>query len=67
MINVKSRTVICPHCGPHTHLDLDVSNGDQDYYEECTNCCQEIHIKTHFDEVKRAIDIAFDADDEQFY
>lgn len=67
MMTIQSKTILCPHCGHHTHIDLDPSNGDQDYYEECANCCQELHVKTHIDEALQRLDIAIDADDEQFY
>jgi transcription elongation factor Elf1 len=67
MIKVINKTIICPHCGHPTHIDLDASNGDQDYYEECTNCCQELHVKTQLDEVNHQVNVAVDADDEQFY
>ncbi|NRA85159.1 MAG: CPXCG motif-containing cysteine-rich protein [Gammaproteobacteria bacterium] len=67
MISLENKTIQCPHCGHQTHIEVDSTNGDQDYYEECANCCQELHIKTHIDEVKQKVDLSFDADDEQFY
>ena len=61
------KTVECPHCGHHLHLDLDRSNGDQEYYDECPACCQELHINMHVDEIKHKVELKVDADDEQFY
>ncbi|WP_410723347.1 CPXCG motif-containing cysteine-rich protein, partial [Burkholderia sp. SIMBA_042] len=39
MKDFLSQRIACPHCGHHIHLDLDASMGDQDYYEECSACC----------------------------
>ena len=33
-----TKTIVCPHCGYHTSIELDASQGDQDYYEECMAC-----------------------------
>ncbi|NRA62432.1 MAG: CPXCG motif-containing cysteine-rich protein [Psychrobium sp.] len=67
MDSVQAKTIICPHCGHHTHIDLDASNGDQNYYDECTNCCQELHLVTHVNEDDDVLEVKVDADDEQFY
>jgi len=67
MKDTKATTVICPHCGHHTHLNLDLSNGDQNYYDECTNCCNELHLIVHLNEDTTKIELIVDADDEQVY
>ncbi|MDP2561668.1 CPXCG motif-containing cysteine-rich protein [Psychrobium sp. 1_MG-2023] len=67
MTSIQAKTITCPHCGHHTHIELDASNGDQNYYDECTNCCQELHLVTHLDEVKDKLTVVVDADDEQYY
>lgn len=67
MQSIKTTTILCPHCGHHTHVDLDLSNGDQNYYDECTNCCNELHLVAHLNEVNASIDLEVDADDEQVY
>lgn len=64
---ITDQTITCPHCGHHTHIEIDVSNGDQNYYDECTNCCQELHLTTHVDEANHKLNVTVDADDEQFY
>ncbi len=67
MLETKSVTITCPHCGHHCHLEVDYSNGDQDYYEDCANCCNAIHLVVHLDEVKRKVEVRINADDEQIY
>jgi len=67
MLAIQATTIVCPHCGHHTHVDLDLSNGDQSYYDECTNCCNELHIVTHLDEVKSTVELTVDADNERIY
>lgn len=64
---MKSTTIDCPHCGHPVHLVLDFSNGDQDFMDECPNCCNDIHIKTHQDDLNRKLDVTIVSDDEQFY
>jgi len=67
LVTVKEKTVECPHCGHHTHISIDASNGDQNYYDECLNWCQELHLVTHIDEATDKLNVNVDADDEQFY
>ena len=43
-LNLKDERITCPHCGHHIFVELDPSEGDQDYYEECPACCCEIHL-----------------------
>lgn len=66
-MELKSRTIACPHCGHHVHITLDASNGDQSYYEDCTACCRGIHFNLHINEVEKKIELQIDADDEQVY
>jgi hypothetical protein len=61
------KTIICPFCGHPTHITLDVSGEDQDDFEDCSNCCNPIHIKTHKDEAHHSVQVFIDADDEQIY
>ena len=42
--NLKSVPVKCPHCGHNTFLDIDASEGNQDYQEECSACGDLIHV-----------------------
>jgi hypothetical protein len=49
------------------HIELDYSDGDQDYYEDCANCCNPVHLNMHIDELVKKLDVTVSADDEQFY
>jgi transcription elongation factor Elf1 len=66
-MNVKHTSITCPHCGHPMHVELDFSAGDQDYYEECANCCEAIHLNMHINDLRRKIELAVSADDEQLY
>lgn len=66
-MDVFNRTISCPHCGHHVHFQFDMSNGDQDYYEDCPACCNAIHLNMHLNELKQKVELSVDADDEQYY
>lgn len=66
-MELKHTTITCPHCGHHLHISLDYSNGDQDYYEDCANCCSPIHVLMRINEVHKKLEIAINSDDEQVY
>ena len=66
-MEIKQTTISCPHCGHHMHIALDYSNGDQDYYEDCPNCCNPVHLNLHLDEIRKKLDVNVMSDDEQFY
>ncbi len=66
-MDIKRITITCPHCAHHMHIMLDYSNGDQDYYEDCANCCNPIHLSLHLDEIERKLDVTVMSDDEQVY
>lgn len=66
-MNTKETTISCPHCGHSMHLALDYSNGDQDYIEDCPNCCNPVHLNLHIDELKKKLDVMVSADNEQYY
>ncbi|MEW6991490.1 CPXCG motif-containing cysteine-rich protein [Colwelliaceae bacterium 6441] len=65
--HITQQKIICPHCGHHIFLALDPSEGDQDYYDECTACCKDIHLNMHIDEYRQKVQLAVDSDDEQVY
>ncbi len=67
MKDFLSQRIACPHCGHHIHLDLDASMGDQDYYEECSACCNSIHFRLLHDEQHNKLQLIVDADDEQIF
>lgn len=66
-MKTKDTTVQCPHCGHSMHILLDYSNGDQDFIEDCANCCNPVHFSMHIDEVSKKLDVRVSADDEQYY
>lgn len=66
-VSLSERVISCPFCGHTTWVQLDTSNGDQDYYEDCANCCNPIHINVHLDEVRQRVDLSISTDNEQIY
>ena len=61
------KRIVCPNCGHHMHVILDASNGDQDYYEDCTNCCHSIHLNLHINELHSKLELNVSTDNEQVY
>jgi len=64
---LKNIDITCPHCGHRNHVALDCSNGDQDYIEDCANCCNPIHLNLHLNEINRKVELSISSDDEQIY
>lgn len=62
-----TKVIECPHCGHHVRFEFDPSNGDQDYYEDCSACCNPIHVTLHLDDEHAKVQVRIDADDEQIY
>ena len=67
MKQLQNKTIECPHCGHHVHIDLDTTQGDQDYYEDCPACCNAIHMNMHIDEVHKKVQLSIDSDNEQVF
>ncbi len=65
--DLTNAIVRCPHCGHTTQLGVDTSNGDQDYQEECSDCCDLIHIQLTVDPIHSQTRLKVDGNDEQFY
>lgn len=61
------KKINCPHCGHFAHFSFDKSNGDQNYYEDCPNCCNPVHFSLHVDELHHKVEVTVDSDDEQIY
>lgn len=61
------KTITCPFCGHPTDIAVDTSGDDQDYIEDCSNCCNPMHIRVYTDDLHRSVKIFVDSDDEQFY
>jgi transcription elongation factor Elf1 len=66
-MNTFNKTISCPHCGSNVIFEFDASNGDQNYYEECPACCNDIHMGMHLNDALQKVELTIDADDEQFY
>ena len=67
MIEYTSKRIVCPHCGHHTRVELDASQGDQEFYEDCMACCNPIHLRLHRDEARDCLQLFVDADAEQLF
>lgn len=61
------RTVSCPHCGADTDLMIDGSQGSQEYYEDCSVCCNPIRVVITSNELRDKLEVSVDADDEQIF
>lgn len=57
----------CPTCGHRFTILLDDSRGDQDYYDDCPNCCSSYHVCFRVDSTDLTTKASVDADDEQYY
>ena len=67
MIEYISKCIVCPNCGHHTRVELDASQGDQEFYEDCMACCNPIHLRLHRDDARDCLQLFVDADDEQMF
>ncbi len=67
MNQLQNKTIECPHCGHHLHVSLDITQGDQDYFEDCPACCNPIHMNMHIDELRKKVQLSVDSDDEQVF
>jgi len=65
--NLKSVPIECPHCGHNTFIEIDTSEGSQDYQEECAACGNFFHIQLQVDEANQQARVKVDGNDEQFY
>jgi transcription elongation factor Elf1 len=65
--NITDKKIQCPHCGHNMHLSLDTTEGDQNYYDECPACCNDIHINMHINQSIDEIELQIDSDDEQVF
>ncbi|WP_445398551.1 CPXCG motif-containing cysteine-rich protein [Zobellella sp. An-6] len=61
------QNIVCPHCGHHTRIMVDASDGDQDYYEDCLACCNSMHITIKCNRETEEVTVTVDADDEQYF
>lgn len=57
----------CPHCGHTIHLDIDISEEEQNYQDECAACGGDIHVRLHREIGDDKLHVQIDANDEQIY
>jgi hypothetical protein len=36
--------IVCPHCGENFSIQIDTSESEQSFIEDCTVCCRPIQI-----------------------
>ncbi|OUL56859.1 CPXCG motif-containing cysteine-rich protein [Pseudoalteromonas ulvae] len=63
----KMQSISCPHCGHHVFVEIDTTCGDQDYFEDCSACCNPIHLNMHINDLHNTIELHVDSDDEQVF
>ncbi|HEY6071537.1 MAG TPA: CPXCG motif-containing cysteine-rich protein [Chthoniobacterales bacterium] len=39
--------ITCPHCGENFPLQIDTSQPEQTFIEDCTVCCRPINLTVH--------------------
>ncbi|WP_333609121.1 CPXCG motif-containing cysteine-rich protein [Arsukibacterium sp.] len=66
-MDLLNKTIDCPFCGHPCHVQIEVTEEDQDYIEDCSNCCNPIHLVVHKDIQHHKVQIFVDAEDEQYY
>ncbi|WP_194755525.1 CPXCG motif-containing cysteine-rich protein [Aliidiomarina indica] len=59
--------VHCPYCGHTLHLNVDTSEDDQNYQDECPNCGDALYITLHRDISDDKIHLRVHSGDEQYY
>lgn len=42
--------ITCPYCYSNIPVEIDVSGGNQDYYEDCQVCCAPMAIGVQIDD-----------------
>ncbi|MDN3609950.1 CPXCG motif-containing cysteine-rich protein [Vibrio ostreicida] len=61
------KKIMCPYCGVFNSFTLDASNGSQSFYNDCSACCNAIHLNMIVNEQHDEIQLYIDADDEQLF
>ena len=49
MIELQDHSIMCPYCGEFIDIEIDCSEPDQSYIEDCSVCCRPINITTTID------------------
>lgn len=56
--------VTCPYCWAGFEATVDLSAGDQDYYEDCPVCCGPVHFLLSVDADGRLVRLEARREDE---
>lgn len=59
--------VSCPFCGHQIFIQIESEQQDETFYQDCSACCNPVHLVLHVDEVHHKVQLLIDADDEQYY
>ena len=46
---LEEHECLCPYCGEAISLELDLSEPEQDYVEDCFVCCRPIVVRTRLE------------------
>lgn len=46
---LEELTANCPYCGETIELLIDITGGDQHYFEDCQVCCRPISVSLTID------------------
>ncbi|WPE18178.1 CPXCG motif-containing cysteine-rich protein [Candidatus Thioglobus autotrophicus] len=49
MNELQQHSIMCPYCGEFIDLDIDCSEIEQSYIEDCSVCCRPINIHVSID------------------
>ncbi|GMR20465.1 MAG: CPXCG motif-containing cysteine-rich protein [Gammaproteobacteria bacterium] len=58
------QNVQCPYCGEHYESSIDVSGGNQEYFEDCQVCCHPIAFLTRVNDDGNLLTIEIRRDDD---
>jgi len=61
---IMTQTVCCPYCGERFESNIDVSAGNEDYFEDCQACCRPVRFNTHISPNGELIRVEIRRDDE---
>lgn len=61
---IENVRIGCPYCGEIIETVVDLSAGDQSYYEDCQVCCAPIRFEVTTDAAGRLLNLDTRRDDE---
>ncbi|EGN74983.1 hypothetical protein A28LD_1445 [Idiomarina sp. A28L] len=57
----------CPHCGHNIHLDVDLSEEQQSFDDECRACGEIIYLHLYRNAADDRLHLQISSGDEQYY